>query len=67
MDVFWLSVELLADFNGDGIGELLLQRHLQVYAGSSCHAGSGNFLGESHRILVKKDSLQAKPVLIPFR
>lgn len=52
-DTFTLSAVLLADFDQDGIAELLIKGDRHKLS-QECHLGSGNILGGSSTIVLKK-------------
>lgn len=64
-DTLMISVTLLADFDQDGIAELLLKGY-RVDSSDSCFLGSGNSLGSGFSVLVKKVSPEEVPVLLPY-
>jgi len=53
------SATLLADFDGDGIAELLLEGY-RVNKSDNCPLGTGNSLGASFRVLLKKEKPDAQ-------
>jgi len=64
-DTFKLSVKLLADFDQDGIAELLLKGY-RVDNSDTCSLGSGNSLGAGFIVLLKKSSLSEAPIVLAY-
>jgi hypothetical protein len=64
-DTFKLSAKLLADFDQDGIAELLLKGY-RVDTSDSCSLGSGNSLGAGFIVLLKKVSLSEAPIVLAY-
>ena len=64
-DTFKLSAKLLADFDQDGINELLLKGY-RVDNSDSCSLGSGNSLGAGFIVLLKKESISAAPIVLAY-
>jgi hypothetical protein len=62
-DFFKISIEKIADFNSDGIAELLLKGY-RVKRSDSCNLGSGNSLGAGFSVLVQKKGATETPVII---
>lgn len=62
-DYFYMRAILLADVDGDGIAELLLNGY-RSFQSESCRLGTANGLGAGFSILVKKDSEEAIPTII---
>ena len=62
-DFFKISIEKIADFNSDGIAELLLKGY-RVKRSDSCSLGSGNSLGAGFSVLVQKKGATETPVVI---
>jgi len=58
-----MAATLLADFDGDGIAELLLEGY-RVDRSETCSLGTGNSLGASFSVLVKKDTPDAQVVVL---
>ncbi len=63
IDFFYMRPILLADFDNDGIADLLLKgtRRLQS---ETCLLGSGNSLGASLSIIVKKSTSSETPIVL---
>ena len=61
--IFYLNAVLLADFDGDGVAELLVKGS-RAYQSESCLLGSGNSLGGGFSVLINKDSLLAIPTVV---
>jgi hypothetical protein len=64
-DTLTLFAVLLADFDHDGIAELLVKGY-RVDRSDTCSLGSGNSLGASFSVLLKKVSSKALPSILPF-
>ncbi|WP_186505089.1 hypothetical protein [Neptunicella marina] len=64
-DTFNLSVKLVADFDNDGIAELLLQGY-RVDRSDTCRLGSGNSLGAGFTAMIKKPAENAPIEISPF-
>lgn len=62
-DNFHLNAVLLADFDGDGIVELLLHR-FRAYQSETCSLGSGNYLGGWSTIILNKDNPSDAPSIL---
>ncbi|MDX1488095.1 MAG: hypothetical protein R3268_07845 [Acidiferrobacterales bacterium] len=60
---FEVEATLYADFDGDGVAELLLEGY-RVDRSESCALGTGNSLGAAFSIVVKKDSPEAPIVVL---
>lgn len=60
---FKMAVTLLADFDGDGIAEALLEGS-RINESDTCFLGTGNSLGGTFRVLIKKDGPSAKISLL---
>jgi hypothetical protein len=54
-----MEATLLADFDGDGVAEALLEGY-RVDRSETCSVGTGNSLGASFSVLVKKASPDAR-------
>ncbi len=65
IDYFYLNAVLLADFNRDGVSELLLHG-FRAYQSESCGLGSGNNLGGWFSVIINKDSLSAIPTVVSY-
>ncbi len=63
-DTLNISVVLLADFDKDGIAELFLEGY-RMDKSDNCSLGSGNALGASFSVVVKKSSPNNAPVVLP--
>jgi len=64
-DELIMKAVLLADFDGDGISEMLIEGTRADYS-ETCHLGSGNRLGAGFSVLVKKNSKDAFPSVFPY-
>lgn len=64
-DELYISPVLLADFDGDGIGELLLCGY-RMYSSDDCLLGSMNSLNAYFHILINMDSPSDKPIAIQY-
>jgi hypothetical protein len=62
-DYFKISTAQVADFNGDGLADLLLKGY-RVDRSDSCNLGSGNSLGAGFSVLVQKKGANETPVII---
>jgi hypothetical protein len=60
-----ISPVLLADFDKDGIAELLIKGY-RLFLSESCHLGSANTLGAGYSTLVKKTGMSAKPIVLKY-
>lgn len=63
-DVFEFSPVLLADFDNDGVAELLIKGS-RMNTSKTCHLGSGNYLGASFSVLLKKTKSMEVPTILP--
>ncbi len=64
-DTFIISVKLLADFDRDGIAELLLKGS-RLNTSVGCSLGSGNRIGAEFTVLLKKISHNETPIILPY-
>jgi len=64
-DVLVFSPVLLADFDNDGVAELLIKGHRNNES-ESCLLGTGNSLGAGFAALLKKANSVEKPVIMPY-
>jgi hypothetical protein len=64
-DTLKFSVALVADFDNDGVAELLLEGY-RVDKSDTCSLGSGNSLGASFSALVKKVNQKAVPIVLSY-
>lgn len=66
-DEFVFSPVLLADFDQDGVGELLLSGGRYRYSFDCLNSlGSGNFVGAYFDVLVNKDSPAGEQQVVPY-
>jgi ankyrin repeat protein len=64
-DVLRFSPVLLADFDHDGIAELLIKGS-RMNESKSCFLGTGNGLGAEFGALLKKAGSTKRPILLPY-
>ena len=64
-DLFFFYPALLADFDSDGIGELLVSGY-RNYDSEDCFLGTGNRLGAFFDILINKDDPSTMPYVVPY-
>ena len=64
-DFLRISPVALADFDNDGVAELLLKGY-RLDRSDSCSLGSGNSLGAEFSILVKKAGLTVTPAVMDY-
>jgi hypothetical protein len=64
-DKLKFSARVLADFDNDGIAELLIKGY-RIYESESCWLGTGNSLGAGFTSLLKKSNLTDKIVILPY-
>lgn len=64
-DTLRIAAVLLADFDGDGIAELLLQGY-RLDDSDSCLLGSGNSMGAAFSALVKKSNPTSTPIVMNY-